>query len=60
MQNTVQLGADFQKSDSTQQPQEQIAGDGILAMRVYGRSSFILGLSKSGRTVQKRKVDGGE
>ena len=60
MQNTVQLGADFQKSDSTQQPQEQIAGDGILATRVYGRSSFILGLSKSGRTVQKRKVDGGE
>ena len=60
MQDAVQFGANFQKSDSAQQPQEQIAGYGILALCVHGRSSFILGQSKSGWAVQKYKVDNGE
>ena len=60
MQEAVQLRGDFQESDGTQQPQEQIAGYGILALCVHGRSSFILGQSKSGWAVQKYKVDNGE
>ena len=39
---------------------KQIAGDGILAMRVYGRSSFILGQSKSDRAIQESKAESGE